>query len=590
MSIPTDALAEWNKTWDASTGLWWQDSPGHTAEVAQLPRVRPIPSAASRLVLAGEAGWLGKIDAHAVLKAIAAAQVVDDNSFRGCFRWYQEETKPNDTNAAFFTGLGLISLRLAHFESLKANSQTLLSNILINLQHWFDRAAEHRAMNYPNKFLGDLVCAWLLHEINGTDDDDQQLQKTMIDAAHYWDHHHWGWGEHMSDIYAAVCLDELSALLLLSKHLPHPVRVAYQKLFDKLIALEDEFDDGPRVPAIRSYAFTTSPAHRSYREGILPLDAPSLEELHRQPSMPRNSDLNRFTNRPPLGSLLYRKKWHEIALARHPRGHDVRIACFGGMTAVARIEKDARLGTMSRFPIMRGADHHNWGLSWQSFPVCLWKPSGDWGFLQWETRAGQRVRAHPAEEKQLAYLGNALAESVNPPIVGRTFSLQQGGDALVLRLMPMTLTEWDSLHDRFRLVGQSGEILDTPKQSVMSTLHWHQRQFVYAGRTISVQCIPLFSGAAIESFKRQTFDGHPANDLDVTVDRNRLATLRCVPILWGISLNGEIKEPPDIHPIHDDTATPRSAEESILRLHWEWGTTRWDAIIDPLAAEPLVEL
>lgn len=584
------SVEQWRAEWDGETALWWLQGPGHTAAVSTLPRVRPIPSAAARLVTAAEARLLDQLPVEKILTAIASAQVTDAGPHRGCIRWYQEETQPADTNAAFFTGLSLIALRQAHFDRLDRASQTLLTRILGHLLVWFERAVQHRAMHYPNKYLGDLVCCWLLMEINGVDDEEQRVQKAMLDAAHYWDHHHWGWGEHLSDTYAAICLDELSMLLLMSRHLPAEVRFAYQKLFDKLMTIEDEFDNGPRVPAIRSYAFTTSPSHRSYREGILPLGAPSVEELARPPQKPAGEDITRLSNRPPLGSLLHNRRWHETALARKPRGHDLRIPCFDGASAVARIEREIRLGSMTDFPIMPATDHATWGLSWQCFPVAMWRQQGDWGFLQWETRIGDRTRAHPAEEKHSAYLDNALSTHLTPPIVGRTYAVQQGGDLLVLRLMPMIASEWGQLHDRFRLIFGHADITDLPARPVANGLQWRQRLLEYPERIVSVQCLPLIAGVTGESFKRQTFDGHPAQDFDITLDRAKLAGLRCVPILWGISLNGPVNPPPMLTIVPDPADLPRQPEERILQLHWTWGKTRWDLAIDPLSADPLHEI
>jgi hypothetical protein len=245
---------------------------------------------------------------------------------------------------------------------------------------------------------------------------------------------------------------------------------------------------------------------------------------------------------------------------------------------------------MSRFPIMPCTDHQNWGLSWQSFPVAMWRPEGDWAYLQWETRAGSRIRAHPAEDKRTAYLGNSLAQMVNPAIVGQTFSLQQGGDILCLRLMPLISGEWDQLHDRLRLIDSHAEIVTKPDKKLAHDFVWSQRLMVYLERIVSVQCVPLMAGATTEPFKRETFDGHHALDWDVVLERERLAGLRCVPILWGFSLSGVIEDAPILTTLPDPTAIPRQAEERKLQVHWVWGTSRWDVIIDPLATEPLKEI
>ena len=40
------------------------------------------------------------------------------------------------------------------------------------------------------------------------------------------------------------------------------------------------------------------------------------------------------------------------------------------------------------------------------------------------------------------------------------FRIQQGGDVLCLRLMPMITGEWESLHDRLRLIHSNAEIVN----------------------------------------------------------------------------------------------------------------------------------
>src|SRR5262249_18400229 len=158
-------------------------------------------------LLAAEANLLDKIDSPRVLAALADAQEKQEGPTFGCFRWYYEEVRPVDTNAAFFTGLNLIALRLTHFKQLPPAAQESLNQILANLLPWFPRAVGHKGLNYPNKHLGDLVCCWLLMEINNVDDDGS-MPAAMIEAAQYWAHHHWGWGEHLSDTYSAIILDE----------------------------------------------------------------------------------------------------------------------------------------------------------------------------------------------------------------------------------------------------------------------------------------------------------------------------------------------------------------------------------------------
>jgi hypothetical protein len=253
----------------------------------------------------------------------------------------------------------------------------------------------------------------------------------MEGAAEYWLQGHWGWGEHLSDCYTEVMLNELSCLLLFARRLPPGLHAQYRRLFDELLAIEDAFDGGPRVPAIRTYAFLGHPGNTAYRDKIRPW---------REGEVPAAYVVSAPFH---FGSIFDAAGWHQLAGERHRRNERVRIPCFGGAMAQAWVSGDARLGTMSRYPIMPGTDHATWGLSWQTMPVAF--ASGDgWGFLRWHAQEQGVDRCYPARNKHGAYLNNALTSLVAPPpIVGLTNALQDGPDALILRRMPAPSRHWE---------------------------------------------------------------------------------------------------------------------------------------------------
>jgi len=555
---------DWSADWDETVGLWRSTSGGHTAPVAELSCVHSGPNAASRLLTAAQIGALAQVPALAILSALRRMQVEEAGDRQGCFTWYWEESAPVDTNAAFFTGQSLIVLHRCYTEQLDAPCRVLLEEMLAGLRRWFRKCLDERMFYYPNKFLGDLICGWLLHEESDDATTLEAFAGVMHEAAEYWHTHGWGWGEHMSDCYAQVCLDELSLLLLLARCLPVPLREQYHGLFRELLAIEDQFNDTPRVPALRSYAFTASPTHRNYRETIAPL--------------PATLALSELSNQPRLGPIFLELGWERLASPRAPRQSEVTIPCFGGSVARAHCEDDISLGGISRFPLMLSADHPTWGLSWQCFPVAFWRAAGDWGFLQWSVSEEGVTRCHPAEATGHAYLHNALTREMLPPVVGRTWCLQRGSELLALRIMPVIPSAWDTLTDRLRLLSPHPMSIEHAEGDGWSALSLH-----YPERTMSVVCRP-FTGNVMPTLVRQD----DRIDWELRYAGSSLADRRLYVTLWGISLHGPIMHAPHLTRAIIPSV-PRTPEESAWLLQWSWPSTQWEVIIDPLAATPLIE-
>ena len=547
---------DWQKDWDADVGLWWGNGPGHTQATKNLGRLHSGVTAATHLVSAGNEGILPRVEAGRVLAALQDMQHTEEGDLYGCMRWYWEEQRPQDTNAAFFIGLRLIVLRKRWYSDLRPEDQCVLNAILKDLRVWFIHAVSKKTFYYPNKFLGDLVCAWLLLEILGVEDEGALVQNTMQEAADYWLENGWGWGEHLSDGYASVCLDELSVLLLLSERLPDGIAERYTGLLNALLAIEDAYDGGPRVPALRSYAFRESHNHTHYRDQV----------------STGSSAL--------LGDLLHSLGWHDRVAPRKPRGGDLAIPCFGGAIARARIEADTRLGTVSRFPVMPTAEYPSWGLAWQSMPVAFWHAGGDWGFMQWQAMENGAPRAHPALGGPPAHLPKTLTDSVLPPVVGRTYGMMRGGDLLVLRVMPAIPASWTQLIDRFRLVETRAEISEMRDGEI-----WRQLLLGYPQRMVSVSYVNLM-GATFPERAQNEMGGL---DWAVTDSADHLQGKRAVVHLWGFSLNGQIDQPPEVHAIPHHMS-PQSAEERVWDIHWAWPQTAWRVRLDAKAANPIQEI
>ncbi len=511
-------------------------------------------------------GRCDKAQALAVLTATRAAQV-REGGLRGCLKWFLEETRPNDTNAAFFCGLSLIGLNIRYRDTLDDAGRAMIDEILAELSVWFMTAVDgHGFYYYPNKYMGDLVCAWIIAEMAGRRDLYPVITPHLLAAGEYWRDEHWGWGEHMSMCYGEVLLNELGLLLLCAGELPAKVRALYQGLMNELLGIVDSFGNGVYVPHIRSYSYGGPPPLRNYRDSIRPwTTAPGF-----QPG-----------NQPPLGSLFHELGWDRIAPPRAPCASETSFPCYGGSVALGSIRDDARLGGMTSFPLMPTAEASTWGLSWQSFPVTFWHENRDWGFLQWETEEGGVVRAHPANFMQVAHIPKALTGRTNPPLAGETFSIVENGRLIALRRMPRLSADWPWVRDRFRLLGATAEISEGPSDPDAG---WHQWLLRYPGRTVSLGYL-AFTRDARPVLTREE-DGR----CDWTVEYGNPGAMECLAGLWMLSLEGEASAAPRLtcEPARRVPGWAPPFDRGELELAWPDAT--WRVAIEPSARQPLRRL
>jgi len=549
-----DAAAPYRVDWDEAVGLWRRPGAGHTNATRELREVHAGPTAADRLLAAALDGQLAALPVGRVLAALESMQDVAGPR-AGCFRWYYEDRDIRDTNAGFFIGLPLIALRAEFVDELAAADRAVLDRMLERLRTWCDREVANPMPRYPNKYLGDLVCAWLLAEQSAAPAS-AELPARMLDAAQYWREQEWGWGEHMSDTYASVCLDELSMLLLLSKRLPPDVRTAYEQLRDELLRIDDLYAGGPRVPAIRSYAFQKAPTAVSYRNAVRPW---------------QTADVRTAKPFQTLRGLAHRRGWHAVVPPPAPVGDRIVVACHGNARAMAVIDGPLRLGAMSRYPIMDGIDQRTWGLAWQSFPVAAWHAAGDWCFMQWEAAANGRRRAHPAESRAISYRDNALSDELDPPPVGQTFAVGHGTGFVILRRMPRIANAWPDVIDRVRLTGRHARLEE------LHDAAGHQLRLTYAAEGDAPRRLCIrFLALDPELVPRLTHDGEGSIDWSVRHPLGPAARARAPLGVWVWSLGDDLTAAPRIEHLDDG-----------WRLSWERAADDFVVRVVAAAADPL---
>jgi hypothetical protein len=451
------ALLQWNP----SLRLWGRNSPGHTRAVASLQRVHSGVESAVRLALLAQAGRLDDGLLEASVSGLLDLQMIRGPR-AGCFRWYAEENEPIDTNAAFFIGLALELLLLCEPDRFPEPLRPRTHAAIERLNTWFLLELERESPIYPNKYLGDIVCAWLGHEIIGQPAPDRLLAATERAAA-YWKSSRWGWGEHMSDVYSGILLIELSALLLFSRTLPKPLRLAFHDLARELVEIDDRFGDGPRTPQIRCYDFAAAPVRTSFRSQI-------------HTPFPEDADADWFDRRAakrymllPFGPWLRSRGW-DLLLPQQPvpASAELRVPLTPGFVSDSWIQNGFRSGSLSCWPMLPGTDHQQWGLSWQTFPAAFLRNDSEWGFLRFTTRVDGMLRAHPAIDKASAYLHNALGPG-EPPPVGTSICRQNGPDWTAERSLPQ-IPGCTEMTDGFWLHGLSAAPLEESRIENSTTL------------------------------------------------------------------------------------------------------------------------
>ena len=78
----------------------------------------------------------------------------------------------------------------------------------------------------------------------------------------------------------------------------------------------------------------------------------------------------------------------------------LRRRTFDNHYSVSWVDRHARLGTLSRWPLFPNMYHHDtWGLGWQSIPAAFIANDEDLGYLQWVSVDEYGVRrTHPARD------------------------------------------------------------------------------------------------------------------------------------------------------------------------------------------------
>ncbi|CAM4191575.1 hypothetical protein [Saccharibacillus endophyticus] len=470
-------------------GLIRYDRPGHTRQVAHLKhchegRVSAGYYALGRLLDVSEPG-----EGARTLQALAELQIRNSADDRyGAFRWYAEEREVQDSNAAFFILMPLVSLRLKAPEAVPAEHAAIMDGMLRRAAFWFERECREPELFYPNKTMSDGAMLLAISHLLG----DAERLDSAADYFDRWESYTsrrgWGWGENLSLVYQGVMLNalEIAEPLLRGVRPKLAERLARQRrsLLDIL-----RFHDGTElVPTIRSYNFggeLRRPSLAWMIAGVTGTNLSSEASFH----VNDLSTLLLFDSafegeaRSPQGRHDGEDRKNGQAgramSAGVPRIREERV--FDDAFAYSWIGRRTRLGSLNRFPVIPGSyQHEAWGLGWQSFPLSAAAEGGQVSYARWSVDDGETVRTHPAESYKTAYLMPALFRDSPYPGV-RTFAAQREHALLALRVLDNVRQPAAEIADEWVVPGFAGEAAELPG---VDGRRWHVLR--YAGAAIAI--------------------------------------------------------------------------------------------------------
>lgn len=434
-------------------GLVRYDRPGHTKQASRLDVCHEGRYSAGYYAFGTLLGKIDEASGLATLEALSEMQITaPGHPDYGGFLWYREEAFIQDSNAAFFILMPLVTVRLCKPDALPEGHIRKMDEMLRHAAVWFSKECRTPEIYYPNKTMSDgAMLLAIAHLVNEPD-----YLEEGIAFFRRWEEYTvrrgWGWGENISLVYQGVMLNALSIATRI-------LRERDTELADRLLRLMDElksilrFHGGEElVPSIRSYNFQGETKRGSLLwpiagvTGISGLaehpfsvnDFVTLLLFERELA---ESDSAAAGPEPAGWAGLGRPSGHSgtgpVNAVRPallvPRVREERI--FDAARSYSWIGRNSRLGSINRFPVIPGSyQHPSWGLGWQSFPVSFSVREEQVAFLRWYVDDGETVRTHPAEAYRTAYLMPALfAEPLYPEVETRT--AQRDNALLILRSM-----------------------------------------------------------------------------------------------------------------------------------------------------------
>lgn len=525
-------------------GLVRYDRPGHTRQLAQLPYCHEGRYSAGYYAFGMLTERLEEAAGLEMLEALARLQItVPSHPQYGGFLWYREETEIQDSNAAFFTLMPLVTVRLCYPDVFPEEHAAVIDGMLHHAAAWFSHECRRPEIYYPNKIMSDGAMLLAVASLTGQQGYIEEGVRFFERWDSYTERRGWGWGENMSLTYQGVMLNALRIAV-------KAMGADYGGLASRLNARMEElksilrFHAGEEfVPTIRSYNFQGETARKSLLWAAAGVsDSAGLRgEVY---------SLN------DLVSLLLLEPELDQGIAACPAPPVPRVRAeriFDRAAAYTWIGHHTRLGSVNKFPVIPGCyQWPTWGLGWQSFPVSFSVKDHQVSYLRWYVHDGEMVRTHPNGDYHKGYLKPALfKETVYPDV--ETRSAQSEHALLVVRSMTRVRNEAAELADEWIIHRFAGMVEEVRTEG--GARLWQVLRFPYAAVAVTA----LRGLAAGQELRSQG---------TVTVVQES-GNLRLRQVLWA----------------PEDSEAGGTAMLDCYRLEAGWAVVMLDQVLSPAALE-----
>ena len=333
-------------------------------------------------------GKLDKAKGLETLLALEELQIKDESHPRyGCSRWYAEETRVNDTNAAFFIQLPLLTVMLFDRTLIPESHAEVINRMFGRAVHWYMRELKNPIYYYSNKILSDGAMLIGIAKING----DKEAFDTALAFFENWldytEKDGWGWGENMSPGYNNVIFAAFKTALLSlgDSEKEKNVGSRIQGVINEQKALFKYFKGYEFTPGIRNYNFEGKSRKKTLVSQIAGLGS-SVNTL-------ANTYFWEFIT----FAYLFKDEFKEQSDVLPDKEMDIRLTrVFRDAVGYSCVMRNGSIGSMNKFPVINGSyEHKTWGLGWQSMPVNFAVYDGEVGYLRRIVRNEKETAYHP---------------------------------------------------------------------------------------------------------------------------------------------------------------------------------------------------
>jgi hypothetical protein len=441
-------------------GLIKCKSAGHTSETAALEYCHDGRATSIYYAMCIAIGAMEEKTGCDILKALQTLQVTDSESPQfGGFRWYGEETRINDTNAAFFILMPLAVVRLLYYRNIPSTHSPLIDEILRMGMEWFYKECTHPVLYYTNKVLSDGAMFLAISSLINND----EYYRAAVGLFEQWeDYTHrrgWGWGENISLTYQNVILNSLQLACCALRPEETQIKQKLQSRMNELIEILKFHEGYEFVPTIRSY----NSDGRIQRKSLLWLVAGIKENILAQINI-HDADFIKELWACITLIVLHEQIFQGMkkaainepgAMNPIPRIRMERV--FEDAYSYSWIGQYGRVGSLNRFPVISGCyQWPTWGLGWQSYPVGFGVNDSQFSYLRWVVKEGENVRMHPGMFKK-NYLNPALFKESHYPEVETRCSQNQNA-LLVLRSLSGVHNQVSELYDEWVIPRFNGSV------------------------------------------------------------------------------------------------------------------------------------